>query len=208
MKISILSLLVLSSILFVQCEKDAAKSLDWEVVIEEVSPRYIAEGGTITLKGRGFTNSDSENKIEVNGIPADFKIRGEIVEVTVPEGTFDVNPFEGSIVFENFKGHRDTAVFYYEKYPRVYELHPERAYSGEIITIEGDYLDTNTHNTEILFTSAVSELISAEITAMDNYSIDVKVPNGAESGPVFYATRMEGYEKTVISVIDSVVVKK
>ncbi|WP_257666372.1 IPT/TIG domain-containing protein [Parapedobacter tibetensis] len=203
-----LSFVVLISFSFVSCESDPAEPLDREVHIEEVTPMYMAEGGTITVKGYGFTSIESENKIEINGIPADFRIRVGEAEVTVPDGTFTVNPYEATIVFENISGNRDTAVFYYEKYPRVYEFHPARAYVGETITIEGDYLDTNTNNTEILFSSSTSELISAEIVSMDNYTIDVRVPAGAESGSVYYVTRMIGEEKVVLRDLGSLTVKE
>jgi len=208
LKSNYLSLIALFTLALSGCESDPAEPLDWEVVIEEVSPLYAAEGETIAVKGYGFTTLESENKIEINGIPADFSIRGDEVEVSVPEGAFAEHPYEAKLVFENISGHRDTAIFYYEKYPRVYEFHPARAYPGEIITIEGDYLDTNTNNTEILFTSNNSQLLSAEIVRMDNYTIDVKVPAAALSGAIFYVTRLVGEEKVVISTLDSLTVKE
>src|SRR5690606_23140008 len=136
-------------------------------------PQYMAEGGQVTLKGYGFTSLESENKITVNGIPATFRIRAEEVIIDVPEGTFGDDRFVAEVAFENVYGNADTASFFYDKYPRVYEFTPKRVFAGETISLEGDYFDTNTTNTEVLFmpTKEGYALQRGEIVYLDNYTI-------------------------------------
>lgn len=210
MKRYILHLMVVTVYCFSSCESKTPEPIVWDVVIREVIPLYMAEGGKITLKGHGFTMLESENKVFVNGMPAQFKIvDAETLEVSVPQGTFGDDTFVARVVLENHRGNADTAEFYYDKYPRFYELNPKRAFVGETIAIEGDYLDTNTSDTDVLFLSGNSSLLQGEIVKIDNYTIETKVPDGAVSGTVWYKTQLGDLpENLVLLALDSLTVKK
>ena len=193
---NILTIVAGAALLVLSCGK---KELDTnqfpatsEVVLKSYGPRPVVRGGVLRFVGMNLDQVASvtipgcepitDIEVITSGVPSE-------IHVTVPKEEAEV----GTVILTTKAGktiETATPLSYIETIV-LDKITPEEAYPGEVITIEGDYLQF-IH--EVIFPNKVY-VSEKDFVSQDRYSIKVTVPEEASSGRLGIGTVDETVEK-------------
>ena len=193
---NILTIVAGAALLVLSCGK---KELDTnqfpatsEVVLKSYGPRPVVRGGVLRFVGMNLDQVASvtipgcepitDIEVITSGVPSE-------IHVTVPKEEAEV----GTVILTTKAGktiETATPLSYIETIV-LDKITPEEAYPGEVITIEGDYLQF-IH--EVIFSNKVY-VSEKDFVSQDRYSIKVTVPEEAQTGRLGIGTIDETVEK-------------
>ena len=193
---NILTIVAGAALLVLSCGK---KELDTnqfpatsEVVLKSYGPRPVVRGGVLRFVGMNLDQVASvtipgcepitDIEVITSGVPSE-------IHVTVPKEEAEV----GTVILTTKAGktiETATPLSYIETIV-LDKITPEEAYPGEVITIEGDYLQF-IH--EVIFPNKVY-VSEKDFVSQDRYSIKVTVPEEAQTGRLGIGTVDETVEK-------------
>ncbi|MGD8427501.1 MAG: IPT/TIG domain-containing protein [Balneolaceae bacterium] len=145
--------------------------------ITSISPTSGPTGTTVTIKGSGFAETASANKVTFNGVLANVTSASEsAIEAAVPEeaasGAVQVVVDGRTAVGPNFTVE--------EQMPGITAVEPDSGEVGTKVTITGmNFSPTPSDNIVTFNGGVISEVQQASET-----ELIMQVPDGAESGPI------------------------
>ncbi len=175
---------------FTACSSDdfSTNQFSGGVSLNVFGPNPVVRGGTLRFIG---SNLDQVTKVVIPGVDpiTDITVRqsgipSEIL-VQVPKD----GPEEGYVTLITATGVEITTknILTYEESIEFTGFSPKEAMPGDVITIEGDYLDL-IH--EVIFAEEVS-VPETEFLTHDRYTITVTVPDAARTGQIVLSDAVE-----------------
>ena len=192
---NILTIVAGAALMLVSCAKQEIDTNQFpatsEVVLKAYGPRPVVRGGVLRFVGANLDQVASvtipgcspitDIEVVTSGVPSEIR-------VTVPKE--EAEP--GTVILTTKGGktiETPTPLSYIETIV-LDKVTPESAYPGEVITLEGDYLNL-IH--EVIFTNKLY-ISEKDFISRDRYSVKVKVPAEARTGKVGVGTIDENVE--------------
>lgn len=170
MKRNIQILLLLTSLL--SCTDDRETLPD--IIITGFTPTEAIEGAEVTISGENFGNSDTDLIVEFGGVKSTIlSVSDKSIVATVPEGAIS-GPIEVSI---GARSATSTETFIVIGMPLIASFSPVKGLPGTEVVISGNNFGETTEDIQVTIGESI-----ASITASDETSITIEVPEGAYTG--------------------------
>ncbi|MDH5492638.1 MAG: IPT/TIG domain-containing protein, partial [Myxococcales bacterium] len=157
------------------------------VSVSEVEPRSGGPGSIVRIRGAGFSPRTRDNSVTLSGSACEIvEASGELLQIRVPEAAS--GPFEVQVAGA---GGARSRPFVVTSPPIVTGFEPARASPGETLHIRGRRFGTNA--------ALIQVRLGETLLPLDSVSDDhlvVRIPEGAESGPLQVELRMQGLARS------------
>lgn len=179
--------------------------------IDSLSPQGASVGTVVTIAGRGFAPDIQGNKVSIGTEEIGFSALEVVsateneIRVRIPE--LEVDCYQLQVERKDFAPDSEQLCIVEFPLPKVTGISPASGSVGDLITIHGEDLGASAENNRVSFTGedgsilylvppgATNVSIDDAFTPLEFASIDsiqVQVPRGAGTGPIYISVDPTG----------------
>jgi hypothetical protein len=168
----------------IDCAGEPGATLAWQlyttpVTLKSVEPTTVQAGGTVVLSGNAFSTDETQDKVFINGQPAQV-LSASTTSITarVPSNISGTATVQANI---NGKETQKFPIAISQvPIPVLYSMNYWMAPPGAVLTISGDNFDPNAANDRVYFKN-----VSAQVVFASKTRLQVIIPNwGYGSGEI------------------------
>jgi hypothetical protein len=160
----------------IDCAGEPGATLVWQLYttptsLKSVEPTSVQAGGTVVLHGTNFSTDETQDKVLINGSPAQvLSASATSITARVPA---NVNGNATVQAIINGKETQKLAISVSQvPIPVLYSMNYWMAPPGAVLTIAGDNFDPNMANNRVFFKNVSAQVVSASKTRLQ-----VIIPN-------------------------------